>query len=159
MIRHNLFPLIPARLATVQGNLLDLFEEGMFDAIVHGCNCFCSMGGGIAAQIAQRYPEVSDRDNETIPGDMGKLGNIDLVDTAHGLVINGYTQYNPGADFNYCAIDNVLRKVAHIAGALKLVVGDPAIGTGIAGGDWGHISRIIEIRMKEVDHVYVEFKP
>lgn len=90
---------------------------------------------------------------------MGKLGNIDAVQTEHGLVINGYTQYRPGADVNYYAIDNVFHKVAHLAEALDLVVGYPAIGAGIAGGDWEHISRIIELRMKNVNHVYVEYKP
>lgn len=59
-----------------KGNLLDMAESGDFDVIIHGCNCFCRMKSGIAGQIAQRYPIVVDKDNETRVGDMSKLGSI-----------------------------------------------------------------------------------
>lgn len=149
----------PKPLPTVRGNLLDLFERGEFDTIVHGCNCFNSMGGGIAAQIAQRYPLAEEADKKTVSGDISKLGHIHMVETDYGWVINGYTQYNPGADVCYDAIDQVFKRVAHLAKREKLVVGYPAIGAGIAGGDWERISKIISKRMKGTNHTYVEFKP
>jgi len=31
---------------TIQGNLIHLAQDGEFDLIVHGCNCFCTMGAG-----------------------------------------------------------------------------------------------------------------
>ena len=34
-----------------KGNLLDLAEAGEFDIVVQGCNCFNTMGGGIAREI------------------------------------------------------------------------------------------------------------
>lgn len=33
---------------TIQGNFIHLAQNGEFDLIVHGCNCFCTMGAGIA---------------------------------------------------------------------------------------------------------------
>ena len=36
----------------VKGNIFDLAEQGEFDVVVHGCNCFCTMGKGIA------YPKI-----------------------------------------------------------------------------------------------------
>ena len=58
-----------------KGNLLDLAEAGEFDIIIHGCNCFNTMGGGIAREIRERYPEVSTVDSKTVSGDYSKLGN------------------------------------------------------------------------------------
>jgi O-acetyl-ADP-ribose deacetylase (regulator of RNase III) len=37
---------------TRTGDLLALALAGEFDAIVHGCNCHCTFGRGIAAAIA-----------------------------------------------------------------------------------------------------------
>ena len=42
-----------------KGNLLDLAEAGLFDVVVQGCNCFNTMGGGIAREIRERYPHVA----------------------------------------------------------------------------------------------------
>lgn len=39
----------------------DIFK-GKDDVIVHGCNCFCNMGAGIALQVAKYYPEAKNID-------------------------------------------------------------------------------------------------
>lgn len=36
-------------------------------------------------------------------------------------------------------------------------IGYPMIGTGLAGGDWGVISAIIEVEIASEDHTLVEF--
>ena len=41
---------------TIKGDLIDLAIEGKFDLIVHGCNCFNTMGKGIAKSIRQNFP-------------------------------------------------------------------------------------------------------
>ena len=38
----------------VKGCLIELAVEGNFDVIVHGCNCFNTMGAGIAKQIKKK---------------------------------------------------------------------------------------------------------
>jgi len=43
---------------TVHGDLLRLALGGRFDVIVHGCNCQCAMGKGIALSIKQQFPEA-----------------------------------------------------------------------------------------------------
>ena len=35
----------------IQGDLLQLAKQGDFDVIIQGCNCFCTMGAGIAKSI------------------------------------------------------------------------------------------------------------
>ena len=47
-----------------KGNLIDLAEAGEFNIIVHGCNCFETMGSGIAREIHDRYPAAFDADVE-----------------------------------------------------------------------------------------------
>ena len=123
-----------------KGNLVDLAEAGEFDLVVQGCNCFNTMGGGIAREIRERYPMAAAMDMETTPGDYTKLGNWtvglnDLTDRRF-LIINAYTQYNmsQGTDvFEYTAFQLVLEKLTYTYGDKR--IGLPYIGMGLAGGD------------------------
>jgi O-acetyl-ADP-ribose deacetylase (regulator of RNase III) len=125
-----------------EGNLLDMAEKGDFDVIVQGCNCFNTMGGGIARQIRDRYPEVANVDNKTVRGDYNKLGNwtSETVIRNNGLVvfevINAYTQYSMsrGDDvFEYAAFNLILQKLFYRYHNKR--IGFPYIGMGLAGGD------------------------
>jgi O-acetyl-ADP-ribose deacetylase (regulator of RNase III) len=125
-----------------KGNLLDLAEAGEFDIVVQGCNCFNTMGGGIAREIRERYPEVADVDQHTERGDYTKLGNwtvgyawFDKTSDPY-TIINAYTQYNmsTGEDvFEYVAFQLILQKLAHAYPDKKF--GFPYIGMGLAMGD------------------------
>jgi O-acetyl-ADP-ribose deacetylase (regulator of RNase III) len=153
---------------TVEGDLLKLFEQGEFDAIVHGCNCFHSMSGGIARVIASRYPQTEEADLATNFGDPTKLGQIDPVtvtrdDLSQGIVINAYTQYNPGADFNYDAIRKVFFNLSKYVRRQQIDrefrLGVPAIGSGIAGGDWEVISQMVSNSLVGTGSTLVEYRP
>ena len=78
----------------IQGDLIRLAKQGTFDVITHGCNCFCTMGAGIAPQMADtfgcdrfemeltQYTEYDEEGYEHVvktknKGDINKLGNID----------------------------------------------------------------------------------
>ena len=39
----------------IDGNLIYLSREGIFDVVTHGCNCLCQMGAGIAPQMANEF--------------------------------------------------------------------------------------------------------
>jgi O-acetyl-ADP-ribose deacetylase (regulator of RNase III) len=121
----------------VKGNLLDLAYDGEFDVIVHGCNCFCAMGGGIAREIAERFPEARVEDTKTTRGDYDKLGNYTRVEIDDFFVIvNAYTQYqmSTGEDvFEYDAFKLILQKLARRYPTSRF--GFPAIGMGLAGGN------------------------
>jgi O-acetyl-ADP-ribose deacetylase (regulator of RNase III) len=131
-----------------KGNLLDLAEAGEFDIVVQGCNCFNTMGGGIAREIRERYPVVASVDMETVKGDYNKLGNwteCDAGDKNRFTVINAYTQYNmsTGEDvFEYVAFELILLKLLHFCGDKR--IGLPYIGMGLAGGDKETIMGMIE---------------
>lgn len=49
-------------LKRARGDLVQMADQGQFDCIVHGCNCFRTMGAGIARQIAQKWPEAAEAD-------------------------------------------------------------------------------------------------
>ena len=154
----------------IKGNLLDLADQGKFDVIIHGCNCFNAMGGGIARQIAERYPEVEAADNLTEKGSKKKLGTTDVVVVTRPfkflgitipllsksfVVFNAYTQYNPGADFNYEAIRDCFRLIKDSISGIGMKIAYPMIGAGIAGGDWNVISKIIDQELEGEDHTLV----
>jgi len=81
-----------------QGDLILLAKHGQFDVIIHGCNCFCSMGKGIALSIKKEFPNAYHADLETIKGDSTKLGSYSQAQiqfASHDFtVINAYTQFN-----------------------------------------------------------------
>jgi len=138
---------------TIKGNLLDYAEAGYLDAIVHGCNCFHAMGGGIAAQIAQRFPEAVEADYRTERGDSEKLGTISVARHGELTIVNGYTQYMYSSgqrEVSYVAVLGVMREVKRRFGDLR--IGYPKIGAGLAGGDWEIIAPIIECELTGCDH-------
>ena len=53
-----------------QGNILNEFD---LDYIVHQCNCFHCMGGGVAYALSKTWPKVYEVDNETEYGSKDKM--------------------------------------------------------------------------------------
>ncbi len=149
---------------TSKGDLIILALEGRFDVIVHGCNCFCTMGGGIARTIQEEFPEAFAADLATAKGDRNKLGNFSYV-TVYRIgceltIINGYTQFQFfGADVlvDYDAVRRLFAKVkAEFSGKR---IGYPKIGAGLAGGDWQILAAIIDEELAGEDHTLVLYTP
>ncbi len=148
----------------IQGDLIKLAEEGYFDVIIHGCNCFCTMGAGIAKSVRAVFPQAYQADLQTIKGDKDKLGTFSHADvmTEHGklTIINAYTQYDWERSKNkqladYEAIRAVFKAVKENYTGKR--IGYPAIGAGLAHGDWAVISAIIEEELAGEDHTFVQF--
>jgi O-acetyl-ADP-ribose deacetylase (regulator of RNase III) len=82
---------------TEQGDLVQKAKAGEFDVIVHGCNCFCQMGAGIAKTIKQVFPAAYQADLATVAGDQTKLGTYSVAQVKVPgrmlVIVNGYTQY------------------------------------------------------------------
>lgn len=147
----------------LKGDLLELAESGMFDVIVHGCNCFHAMGGGIAAKIASLYPEAEEADNQTVKGSREKLGNfshayIERPGKHSFTIVNAYTQYRWSGFqdvFEYEAFESFLNRLCAYASKLQkdkgntLNIGFPKIGCGLARGDESRIIPMIESFSKD----------
>ena len=148
---------------TVQGDLIKLALAGEFDVIVHGCNCFCTMGAGIAKTIKQKFPAAYQADLATAKCKKSKLGQISYatieLPTNKLIVVNGYTQYHwkgYGVKADYEAIRQVFKAIKDNFSGLR--IGYPAIGAGLAGGDWSIIAKIIETELAGENHTFVEYK-
>jgi len=148
---------------TIKGDLIKLAIEGEFDLIIHGCNCFCTMGAGIAKSIKQIFPEAYKADLKTKKGDKSKLGKISWAKSKAGkgelIIVNGYSQFNfrgSGRKADYEAIREIFNIVKKEFSGLK--IGYPAIGAGLAGGDWKIISEIIKDELKDENHTFVEYQ-
>ena len=141
-------------LPTIKGDLLRLACDGHFDVIVHGCNCFHTMGAGIAKQIAALCPKAYEADLRTPYGDWTKLGTYSMAKIYGGsgsarvagvlYVVNAYTQFNysgGGRNTDYQAVREVFRKIARDFSGMR--VGIPKIGAGLGGGDWRAIEKVI----------------
>lgn len=147
---------------TIKGDLVKLAKNGEFDVIVHGCNCFCNMGAGIAKQIKNTWAEVYHIDCSTKTGSRDKLGTVSLcmVEKGHLDVINAYTQFNYGGKkpVSYSAISSCFLKINNwYKGVHGIRIGIPKIGAGLAGGDWDVISKIIDGCTPDIDITLVEY--
>lgn len=162
----------------IDGDLIKLAQNGHFDVIVHGCNCFCTQGAGIAKQMA-KYFQTNDSskynlESESDKGNHDKLGNIQsyswYVEQENGKkrrldVVNAYTQYHYGkkfgVPFDYDAFALICKKLNQRYKENKYykarTIGMPKIGAGLAGGDWDRIEKIIEDNMKDVNVVVVMY--
>ena len=155
-----------------QGDLIKLAQNGAFDVIAHGCNCFCTMESGLAPQMDKAFncanPKIFTLEDQKYKGDIDKLGRIEYVkfQDNHGddlFVVNAYTQYKYGkykADgedrpLNYQALSLCLKKINHIFKGKH--IGLPKIGAERAGGDWDIIKKIIESTLVDCDVTIVIF--
>ena len=135
----------------IKGNLIELALAGEFDVIAHGCNCFCTMGAGIAVQMAKTFGcDKFNKESDLFKGNINKLGTIDFQKHNDLYVVNAYTQYMYGRNhvdgdiepLDYDALTLCLRKMNHIFKDRH--IGLPQIGCGLAGGDWHIVQEIIK---------------
>ena len=160
----------------VEGNLLDLAEQDKFDIIVHGCNCYCTMGSGIARQIKDRYPKAYLVDQLTQSGDLEKLGKFTQAhingsrwtgfkdQNFNFTVVNAYTQFGfmprNVVNVDYDAVTSVFKQIKLLYDMNPQApcrIGIPKIGAGLASGDWEKIEKIID-RMGFSDLTCVTYK-
>ena len=148
---------------TIYGDLIHLANDGDFDIIVHGCNCFCTMGAGIAKVIKAAFPQAYEADLATPRGDRAKLGTCSFAEIERDgtplIVVNAYTQFDwrgSGPKVDYDAVRSSMRWIKkHHTGKR---IGLPKIGAGLAGGEWPTIAAILEEELGGENVTLVEFK-
>lgn len=145
----------------IKGDLINFVLDGKFDVIIHGCNCFCTMGGGIAKTIKDKFPEAFEADKLTKKGDLSKLGDFSYAIVIRNgnsfTIVNAYTQgtfWESNIQVDYYAIREIFQKVRLRYSGKR--IGYPKIGAGLGGGNWSIISKIINEELKGEDHTLVE---
>lgn len=137
-------------------DILKNINAGVQTVILHGCNCFHTMGAGIAKYLSEVYPQVYTSDVlQTIKGDKEKLGSYSTAVIHNNLhVLNCYTQYgfrrsHSSIAVEYWAIKKCLQKVAIQYHDWEIRM--PRIGCGLAGGEWDIVKDIIQEVLIDID--------
>ena len=134
-----------------KGNIFD----GDENIICHQTNCLGIMGGGIALQVKNLYPEVykeySELCNEYKEQNniTSLLGYTQFVETNDGKYIaNCFGQFQVGfgtRQTEYMALQSCLEQVYKKASQEGLSVAIPyKIGCGLAGGNWSVVEDMIK---------------
>jgi O-acetyl-ADP-ribose deacetylase (regulator of RNase III) len=141
--------------------------------LAHGCNAQGRMGKGFAKLVRDRYPGSFDayvkkhHESGLAPGDVVPWKGPDRN------ILNCITQRYYGNDgrlyADYDAIRTCMRTIekaarAHVARRDGIfhdepVLGMPRIGTGLAGGDWNVIERILRDEISSIDVVVYDWPP
>lgn len=157
-------------LKVIEGDLLQLANDGHFEVIVHGCNCHNTMGAGIALQIKNKFPKAYEADLKTAKSDKSKLGNYSYAVVNNNasvpgqfVIVNAYTQYdfassqyNDEVMLDYTALQSVLEQIAQDFSGYK--IGFPLIGCGLAGGEEKRVVSMISKELGNQDITIVQFK-
>lgn len=163
----------------IKGDIIELAKSSEFDVVVHGVNCFCTMGAGLAPQMDKAFGCSNfEKENPKYRGDFNKLGTLDFVELYQEredlgsrwvrypdeeefitgkklIVVNAYTQFKPGANLKYSALILCLQKLNYIFAGKHILL--PKIGCGIAGGDWETVESFIKQTMKNCNVTTVEY--
>ena len=126
-------------------------EKG--DALENWCQLLCHqvnldgvMGGGIALQIAQKFPNV-EKEYANYP--KKELGEVCFAKTDKYVIANCFSQ-TKGYDTDYNALRECLDKVVAYLhkNSLSTVAIPNHYGCGIAHGDWGTVRSIFEEKLE-----------
>lgn len=138
----------------IHGDLIKVVEKYDFDVVLHCCNCFNTMGAGVALAIAKAWPEAMEVDQLTKCGDVNKLGKFSSAEIHRGnrmfTVFNIYGQYHYGArhlrllDMSalHKALLSINMMLEHREKPAEIIF--PRLGAGNAGGKWSEISALLE---------------
>jgi O-acetyl-ADP-ribose deacetylase (regulator of RNase III) len=136
----------------IDGDLIKSAQNGDFEVIGHCCNCFNNFGSGIAPQIKKAFPEAYEVDCETEAGDKDKLGTITYTKKLPVTVVNIYGQFGYGnrkfgkPDVDYEALRKGFKEIKKKFSGK--IFGFNKLGSGLAGGDWNIIEKIIEEELR-----------
>ncbi|MEM7141941.1 MAG: macro domain-containing protein [Actinomycetota bacterium] len=121
--------------------------------IVHICNDIGGWGAGFVLAISRRWPEPEAHYRAWFEGRAGNdfsLGAVCVVSVAPGLYVAnliGQRDVVAGPDrppVRYDAIEAGLTALADELVAMDGSAHMPRIGCGLAGGDWGVVSSIVD---------------
>ena len=154
----------------IKGNLFEHVREG--DCIIHVCNDVNKWGSGFVVPLGERYPAVREAYHkwadikEMVPMDVylskgsfihcytgpPTLGNIQAVyvpEPHEVMVVNMIAQKGViGPDtptpIKYDALEECLAAIRSTITLDSKRIIAPLIGSGLAGGKWSFISKIIE---------------
>jgi len=150
----------------IKGNLIEEFKNYKYKAIIQGCNCFNTMGSGIAISLRKEFSGVYQADTDfckDVTNPVDRLGTYSYCYTKYGIIINLYTQFKYGTDKRHVSYDAIADGFEKL-NSIKLfhnkerLIGIPKIGAGLGGGNWNIIYKIIDEVTPNLNIEVVEFE-
>lgn len=142
---------IAPQIQFIQDDLIKLFKHDKTHVLIHGCNCFSTMGAGIALHIRREFPYAYQADKQFNLNKSQRLGKFSYwkKPEKEGWIINAYTQYdyrtyspNDSKDlFSYNTFEQQMKDIFQFINKNwqksldELVISMPMIGCGLAGGN------------------------
>ena len=149
------------RIEYIKGNVVALAKEKKVGAVAHGCNCFHTMGSGIAPQLNEATNgKLLESDKKMPYGDINNLGNYTYCEHEGVLYFNLYTQYVHGghlrgAKLTYVHWDSFYMSMYNFILQCdimnKNILAIPYIGCGLAGGDLNDFNRLLNKLKEEIN--------
>ena len=143
------------------GCIIRAARSGEVNVILHCCNCFHTMGAGVAKVIRDEWPGVLKVDLATPRGDRSKMGSYSYHQQGGLVIINLYAQYRYSRlrkqSLEYPALRRALRSAAERLRAWKekgvdVRIGYPLLGCGLAGGSWEQVKEILDEELEGLNH-------
>lgn len=124
--------------------------------IIHGVNAQGVMGAGFGARVKQEHPFAYREYIKAYEEFKLSLGTILVVRAGKRVIVHAVTQQYYGREKNrrYASYDAIAHAFAAVEETLYgQTVAMPMIGSGLAGGDWNVIEKIIESECKTVQPI------
>lgn len=156
----------------IKGNLLDT----PIKLIAHQVNCQGVMGGGVARQIKERYPEIYQNYKSKLESYVKKTGhrplglsfNLITADNTH-TIMNIFGQDFYGRDKQYTDykalfngfVDSITdyRDINKFSDNVQIPIAIPYnIGCGLAGGDWNIVENILKEIEVRYNVIFIAYK-
>ena len=153
----------------ITGDIIEEFKTGKYKLLAHGCNCFHTQKSGVAGSLVKNFPDMILADYKTKRGDINKLGSFYGCPTPYGKILGIYSQYDFGYDgkdrFEYDAFEKALKEInsrfkgfdIYTKKLTNIIL--PKIGSGLAGGDWNKIKKIIIENLPDLEVTICHLNP
>ena len=142
--------------------------------IAHQVNCKGVMGGGLAKQIKDTYPQIYNYYKDFIQdykecNDESPLGTVATYRVSGHVIWNVFGQEDYGTDKCYTDYDAVKRAFTdeienwrceqHCGWDNQIPIAIPCyFGCGLGGGDWSIMKKVFEEIEKEQNVIFVAYK-
>lgn len=141
----------------IEGDALQVFAESDEATLFHQVNCQQLMGGGIAKQIRNQYPQhykdFMDYSKQQDESSLPLLGQYVISGNKPKWIVGLFGQHDVasptsnGVQTNYAALAHSLFKFFSDFGLYNTnidMIIPKYIGCGLAGGDWAIVKKLLE---------------
>lgn len=132
-----------------------LAESGKSVFILYQVNCEGVIGAGLAEQIKERFPGVSQAYQQKCQDIGSKLGDIQVCSClaeAGYCIVNCFGQKGYGTDKRYTDYEALKKCLETVKAYHPAIVRIPFyMGCGLAGGDWSVVTSIIRSVFNDTD--------